>query len=657
LTMHLSSKNVQNNTTVMSISENHQAFEKLEQGVMAALETYANVHRGAGHHSVTSTLLYEQARERLLAHWGLDNRRYTVIFGSPYLLRPLLAKMKSGSYHQLTSRELGLPLGLCAVGLKRRLRLRDIRYQTGGGTVQQVSPDHVIWAAAPERFEAGTPAVINTLACVHALSLATQWKPCESAVSVEDLLYTDEFGGLRGEELLKALRSTLVGGTRPVPTTDGLRPFINLDNSASMPTFIPIWQTVRRVWRQPEIVHQAMITEVKTIIARFLHAPVTDYDIIFSANTTEALNLAASGIAAESSVEPVVLNTLLEHNSNELPWRYLPGLTLHRLPVNPAGFIDHAMIEDQLRAYNFTQKHGQKRITWMAVSGSSNVLGTCNDLPALARLVHQYGARLLVDGAQLVAHRPLDMLGNGIDALAFSGHKAYAPFGSGALIVRRGLLHWPIDDLNEACASGEENIVGIAALGKALILLERIGMQVVEAAEHELICRLITGLSVLPNVEIFGLRDPVDPNFIARGSTVSFSVRKIPHNLVAQELAERGGIGVRCGCFCAHLLVKELLRIHPLRAFAADLGLMLAPHYIAPLLPGLVRLSVGLENEPAEIERCLQTLQRIVNTPRPWYMRLLGSTYNGIPFLPRTATTELLQSFATTAADRVYGID
>jgi selenocysteine lyase/cysteine desulfurase len=655
--MYLSSKNLQNNKTVLSNSENHRAFEELEHSVMAALETYANVHRGAGHHSVTSTFLYEQARERLLAHWGLDNRRYTVIFGSPYLLRPLLNKMKPGSYYQLTSRELGLPLGLCAVGLKRRVRLRHIQYQTGGGTVQQVSPDHVIWAAAPERFEAGTPAVINTLACVRALSLAAHWEPCESGASVEDLFYTDEFGGLRGEELLKALRSTLVGRNRPVPTADGLRPYINLDNSASMPTFAPIWQTVRRVWRQPETVHQAVVTEVKNIIARFLHAPVADYDIIFSANTTEALNLAASGIAAESSVEPVVLNTLLEHNSNELPWRYLPGLTLHRLPVTPAGFINHVMVEDQLRAFNITQKHGQKRITWVAVSGSSNVLGTCNDLPALARLVHQYGARLLVDGAQLVAHRPLDMLGSGIDALAFSGHKAYAPFGSGALIVRRGLLHWPIDDLNEARASGEENIAGIAALGKAFILLERIGMQVVEAAEHELICYLISGLSVLPKVEIFGLRDPVNPDFITRGSAISFSVRKIPHNLVAQELAERGGVGVRCGCFCAHLLVKELLHIHPLRAYAADLGLMLAPHFIAPLLPGLVRLSVGLENEPTDIESCLQTLQRIVNTPRPWYIRFLGSTYNGIPFLPQTATSGLMQSFATTAAERVYGID
>jgi selenocysteine lyase/cysteine desulfurase len=655
--MYFSSKNLQNNKTVLSNSENHRPFEVLEQGVMAALQTYANVHRGAGHHSVTSTLLYEQARERLLAYWGLDNRRYTVIFGSPYLLQPLLNKMKPGTYHQLTSRELGLPLGLCAVGLKRRARLRYIRYQTGGGTVQQVSPDHVIWAAAPERFEAGTPSVINTLTCVRALSLATHWKPCESEASMEDLLYTDEFGNLRGEELLKALRSTLVGRTRPVPTINGLRPYINLDNSASMPTFAPIWQTVRRVWRQPETVHQAVITEVKTIIARFLHAPVADYDIIFSANTTEALNLAASGIAAESNVEPVVLNTLLEHNSNELPWRYLPGLTLHRLPVNSAGFINHVMVEDQLRAYNITQKHGEKRITWVAVSGSSNVLGTCNDLPALARLVHQYGARLLVDGAQLVAHRPFDMLGSGIDALAFSGHKAYAPFGSGALIVRRGLLHWPMNDLNEARASGEENVTGIAALGKSLILLERIGMQVVEAAERELICRLITGLSVLPNVEIFGLHDPVDPNFIARGSAVSFSVRKIPHNLVAQELAEMGGVGVRCGCFCAHLLVKELLHIHPLRACAADLGLMLAPHFIAPLLPGLVRFSVGLENDPADIESCLQTMQRIVNSPRPWYMRFLGSTYNGLPFLPQTATSDLMQSFAKTASERVYGID
>jgi hypothetical protein len=221
--------------------------------------------------------------------------------------------------------------------------------------------------------------------------------------------------------------------------------------------------------------------------------------------------------------------------------------------------------------------------------------------------------------------------------------------------VRRGLLRWPSGELTRARASGEENVVGIAALGKALTLLERIGMPVVEAEEQALTGKLVAGLSALPGVEIFGLKDPTDPRFQARTGVVAFSVRHVPHNLVGQELAEQAGIGVRCGCFCAHLLVKALLHIHPLRARAADLGLLVAPSFSAGLLPGLVRVSLGLENRPNDIARCLSTLKRIVEARRPWLTRSLASTRNGTPFLPHTATGTRVQSFAMAAVERVYG--
>jgi hypothetical protein len=221
--------------------------------------------------------------------------------------------------------------------------------------------------------------------------------------------------------------------------------------------------------------------------------------------------------------------------------------------------------------------------------------------------------------------------------------------------VRRGLLRWSPGELTRARTSGEENIVGIAALGKALTLLERIGMPLVETEEQELTSKLVAGLAALPGIELFGVRDPADPRFKDRTGVVAFSARQVPHNLVGQELAERGGIGVRSGCFCAHLLIKELLHITPLRARAADLGLLVAPSFTAPLLPGLVRVSLGLENGPKDIARLLSTLKRIVETRRPWLARSLGSTHNGTPFLPHTATGTRVQSFAMAAVERVYG--
>ena len=228
------------------------------------------------------------------------------------------------------------------------------------------------------------------------------------------------------------LRQTLIGRGVRVPTVEGARPFINLDNGASTPTFAPIWDAVCQTWRQPGQVQQEIIQEVKSICAEVLGAPLAAYDVIFTSNTTEAINLVAESLSHESEqgIEPVVLNTLLEHNSNELPWRMIPGFSLIRLPVDAEGFVDLNELETLLRAYNQEGQHGKKRIKLVAVSGASNVLGVFNDLAEISRIVHRYGARLLVDAAQLVAHRKVEMEACGIDYLAFSAHKVYAPFGS-----------------------------------------------------------------------------------------------------------------------------------------------------------------------------------------------------------------------------------
>ena len=240
------------------------------------------------------------------------------------------------------------------------------------------------------------------------------------------------------------LRQTLIGRGVRVPTVEGARPYVNLDNGASTPTFTPIWNAVCQTWRQPRQVQQEIIHEVKSICADVLGAPLADYDVIFTSNTTEAINLVAESMRNESEpgIESVVLNTLLEHNSNELPWRMLPGFSLIRLAVDAEGFVDLNELETLLRAYNEEGQHGKKRIKLVAVSGASNVLGTFNDLAEISRIVHRYGAHLLVDAAQLVAHRKVEVEGCGIDYLAFSAHKVYAPFGSGALLVRKGLLNF-----------------------------------------------------------------------------------------------------------------------------------------------------------------------------------------------------------------------
>ena len=520
----------------------------------------------------------------------------------------------------LSSQDIGLPLGVRALAVNRKALPKGAPFQTGGGTARLVSPDWVIWAKAPDRFEAGTPAIVNVIAFAVALRLIQRFgkDAFRDAVAAEpasaekpaaaDILYRDELEKYSGRELLDELRQTLIGRGVRVPTAEGARPFINLDNAASTPTFEPIWDAVCQTWRQPGHVQGEIIQEVRSICAEMLGAPSADYDVIFTSNTTEAINLVAESLRneADPGIETVVLNTFLEHNSNELPWRTIPGVSLIRLPVDAEGFIDLNEMETLLRAYNQEgQATERQRIKLVAVSGASNVLGTFNDLAEISRIVHRYGARLLVDAAQLVAHRKVEMAGCGIDYLAFSAHKVYAPFGSGVLLARKGLLSFSPAELELIRSSGEENVGGIAALGKALVLLQRIGLDVIQEEEQALTGRALAGLAQIPGITIYGIKDPDSPRFARKGGVIAFDLKGILPSRVAKELAERGGIGVRYGCHCAHLLIKRLVGIPPLLERLQGLIVTLLPQVN---LPGVVRVSLGIENSEADVDTLIQVL-------------------------------------------------
>ena len=150
------------------------AFEELERGVHAALETYSNVHRGSGHNSMVSTHLFEQARDIVLEYLGLSKGKYVVIFCTPRTAETLKAQLEPGSYRVASSHDIGLPLGVRALAVERKALPRSLPFQTGGGTARLVSPGWVIWATAPDRFEAGTPAIVNVIAFAKALRLTQQ---------------------------------------------------------------------------------------------------------------------------------------------------------------------------------------------------------------------------------------------------------------------------------------------------------------------------------------------------------------------------------------------------------------------------------------------------------------------------------------------------
>jgi len=643
---------------------------ELERGVYAALETYSNVHRGRGHYSMATTHLFEKARDIVLEFLKLSNRRYTVIFCTPARASVIKSQLEPGSYMIVSSHDTGLCLGVSAMAVKRDALPKGAPSQAGGGTANLISPGWVMWADAPERFEAGTPAIINIIAFAKALRMITHHgklsftdqnsgklsftDQSSGKLSAEEILYHDELEGCSGHELINRLRQTMVGSNKLVPTTEGERPFINLDNAASTPAFAPVWDAVCKTWSQPLQVEREIIEEARSVCCEFLGAPQDAYDLIFTSNATEAINLAADELGRESfgDTETVILNTYLEHSSNDLPWRIHPCFSLIRLGVDDEGIVDMNELESLMSAYNQDGEHGKKRIRLVAVSGASNVLGVFNNLGEISSIVHRYGARLLVDAAQMVAHRKVNMQATGIDYLAFSAHKVYAPFGSGALVVKKGLPGFSSPETELIRSSGEENAGGIAALGKALILLQRVGLDLIREEEQDLTRYTLNSLAQIPGLKIYGIKDPGSARFAQKGGVILFNLKGILPTTLAKELALQGGIGVRSGCHCAHLMIKRLLHVPPALERFQRILLTVFPMIT---LPGLLRISLGIENTREDIDKLLRTLWKISGKPQMTSADSDPDPANKVkPPLPRSKVKQQMNDFVKAAALRVY---
>lgn len=592
------------------------AYQALEDSMYAALETYSNVHRGSGHFSQVTTHLYERARQIVLDHLGLKPAKYIVIFCSPRRARAFSDSIKERIFKTVFSKDFGLNLGVAALAVRKNALPAATPFETGGGTTKLYGEDWAMWANAPDRFEAGTPAIINIIAFAKALLMMKKWgndifmqKPFEE-FNAKKILYDDELKPYNGIGLLHLLRKNILGRNVLVPTTKGLQAFVNFDNSASTPTFTPVWDAFRRAYRQPGHIREDITLEVRQILADVMGAPLTRFYSLFTSNTTESINLVAQSLTNEPNdgIEPVILTTFLEHSSNDLPWRTVRNHEVIRLKVDMEGFFNLEDLEQLLRSYNIENRFGPKRIKLVAVSGASNVLGTCNNLMQIGGIVHRCGARLLVDAAQLVAHRSIDMDACGIDYLAFSGHKMYAPFGTGVLIVGKGLLNFNEDELTQINKSGEENTGGIAALGKILLLMQRIGFSLIHEEEQKLRSKALLEMSDIPAVKIHGIPPSGSLANGDKTGVIGFEVKGRMSSGIARQLARRSGIGVRFGCLCAHLIIKQLAGFTPFQEKVQRVALKMIPMLN---LQGITRVSIGIQNTESDIDLLIHGLKCI----------------------------------------------
>lgn len=335
-----------------------------------------------------------------------------------------------------------------------------------------------------------------------------------------------------------------------------------------------------------------------------------DQEVVFAENTTHALNLAAHLVAERPGV---TLVSALEHHSNDLPHR-ARGPVVH-FGVDQSGQVDMR---------DFEKKLADHKVKLVAVSMASNVTGIRPPLDEIVDLAHAFGAEVLVDGAQGLAHLPIDLsrigTSGGPDYFAAAGHKAYAPMGGAFLVAPRETLDHAVPyrpgggtvklvsfedalwvDGVERHEGGTPNVPGIVAMGSALDYLRGIGMQNVREHELDLLRRMLDGMRGIEGVHVLG-EAPVED----RVGTVSFTVEGVPHGLVSTVLDQEFGIATRNGCFCAHPYLIDLLGIddaEPLRQRIRAGATSREPDF-----PGASRASLGVYNVEEDVDRFLHAL-------------------------------------------------
>lgn len=455
-------------------------------------------------------------------------------------------------------------------------------------------------------------------------------------------------GTIRSGQTLN-LRDRIVGLDRQVPLLDGrLAPYIFLDNAASTPPlrdvveaverFLPYYSSVHRGTGFKSRLSTVAYDQAHEIIGRFLGADLNINTVIFTKNTTEAVNKLSYRFPM--APDSVVIATELEHHSNDLPWR--DRVQVIHVRATPRGRLDEEDFDRQLAKY-------AGRVALVTVTGASNVTGFLQPIHRLARKAHAVGARILVDAAQLAPHRRVDMKPDDdpehLDFVVLSGHKMYAPFGTGALIgpqeiflqsgpeysgggtvdvVTLDEVHWAgMPDRDEA---GSPNVVGAVAMAAAAQVLMDVGMDNIAAHEEALIKYSLDRLSGVPGIKVYGETDGAQAN--GKVGVIPFNLEGISHFLVAAILGYEGGIGVRSGCFCAHPYVVHLLQLSGEEATTWRTQMLDGDK---SNMPGMVRASFGCYNNIEDIDGLVTMLERIVSGDYQGDYQLIPSTGEYVP--------------------------
>ena len=326
-------------------------------------------------------------------------------------------------------------------------------------------------------------------------------------------------------------------------------------------------------------------------LARFINAPARD-EVILTSGTTQAINTVAYSYALPR-LKPgdEILVTTMEHHANIVPWQLVcerTGAKLKVAPITPAGEL---IVDEFIAALTPSVKLA-------AVTHVSNVLGTINDIPRLAKACRTRGIPILVDGSQAAPHLPVDVQALGCDFYALTGHKLFGPTGTGILWGRRELLEamppffgggemiktvrfdkTTFADLPHKFEAGTPNIAGFVGLGAALEYVQAIGRERIRAYEQDLLAYATAALKSVPGLRLFGEA--------AHKATVFAFLIEGAHAHDLATLLDHEGVAVRSGHHCAH----------PLMQFYG--------------VPATARASLAFYNTKAEVDRFVEAIGRV----------------------------------------------
>jgi cysteine desulfurase / selenocysteine lyase len=424
-------------------------------------------------------------------------------------------------------------------------------------------------------------------------------------------------------------RDLFVGVDTQVPLTQGGSTVgINFDNAATTPPFhhvmeeivrfAPQYSSIHRGAGYKSIVSSQIYEQARKEILKFVGGDPKSDEVIFLKNTTEGINKLSYRLLNKSRRD-VILTTWMEHHSNLLPWR--EKYQFDYVDIDDQGRLRLEDLKSKLEKY-------QGAVKLVTVTGASNVTGHRNPVYRIAELAHRYGAKILVDGAQLIPHAPMDMRPTHspehIDFLVFSAHKMYAPFGTGVLIGPREIfeegspeysgggtvrmvtadrIFWDASPQKEE--AGTPNLMGVVALVAAIKMMSTIGMKKVELHEEGLMAYAYSKLQRMEGLTIYGGSYLTDQQALQKISVIPFNIEGMYHKDVADMLSSEAGIAVRSGCFCAQPYVQRLLQIKD-----RDIQKYLLNSALPK--PGMVRASFGLYNTHEEIDQFVDVLARVI---------------------------------------------